>query len=143
MDTDIENTFIVHFKDGRTVKFEATEEGLCVFKPPKEYIEEMKEANRRQSHVISTVEENQKGYTNRQCERAKTARALYHSLGCPTIENLKHILRQRIITNCPVTIEDVNIAADICGPDVGTLKGKSTRPKSTPYKEDYLSLIHI
>ena len=24
MDTDIENAFIVHFKDGRTVKFEAT-----------------------------------------------------------------------------------------------------------------------
>ena len=31
MDTDIENTFIVHYKDGRQVKFEATEEGLCVF----------------------------------------------------------------------------------------------------------------
>ena len=61
-------------------------------------------------------------------------------LGCPTLENLKHILRQQIITNCPVTIEDVNVAADIYGPDVGTLKGKSTRPKSTPYKEDYIEI---
>ena len=90
--------------------------------------------------MISTVEETQMGYTKRQCERAKKARALCHSLGCPTIENLKHILRQRIITNCPVTIEDVNIATDIYGPDVGTLKGKSTRPKSTPYKDDYIKI---
>ena len=116
MDTDIENAFIVHFKDGRQVKFEATEEGLCVFKPPDTYVEEMWQANHSQSHVIATVEENQKGYTKPQCKGAKKARTLYHSLGCPTLENLKHILRQRIITNCPVTIEDVNIAADIYGP---------------------------
>ena len=103
-------------------------------------MEEMRQANRGQSHVIATVEENQKGYTKRQCEGAKKARTLYHALGCPTLENLKHILRQRIITNCPVTIEDVNVAADIYGPDVGTLKGKSTRPKSVPYKEDYIEI---
>ena len=30
MDTDIENAFIVHFEDGRTVKFEATEKA-CMF----------------------------------------------------------------------------------------------------------------
>ena len=61
-------------------------------------------------------------------------------MGCPTVENLKHILRQRIITNCPVTTEDIGIAADIYGPDVGTLKGKSTRPKSTTYKENYIEI---
>ena len=48
-------------------------------------------------------------------------------VGCPTVENLKHILRQKIIKNCPVTIQDVNIAEKIFGPDVGTLKGKTTR----------------
>ena len=121
MDTDIENSFIVHFKDGRKVKFEATEEGLCVFKPPDSCVEEMRQAKCGQSHVIATVEENQKGYTKRQCEGAKKARTLYPSLGCPTLENLKHILRQRIITNCPITIEDVNIAADI---NKQTLQGR-------------------
>ena len=131
MDTAKGNAFIVHYPDGRQIKFEATEEGLYVFKPPDTFVQEMIEANREameannrgQTHIVSTVEENQKGYTKGQCERAKAARSLYHTLGCPTIENLKHILRQRIITNCPVTIEDVNIAADIYGPDVGTLKG--------------------
>ena len=104
MDTAKENAFIVHYPDGRQIKFEATEEGLYVFKPPDTFVQEMIEANREaeakeganrgQSHVVSTVEENQKGYTKRQCERAKAARSLYHTLGCPNMENLKHILRQ-------------------------------------------------
>ena len=34
-----------------------------------------------------------------------------------------------IIKNCPVTIEDVNIAEKIFGADIGTMKGKTTRKK--------------
>jgi hypothetical protein len=79
------------------------------------------------NHMISTLSENRKGYTERQFINAKRARKLYHILGCPTVENYKHILRQKIIKNCPVTIEDVNIAEKIFGPDIGAMKGKTTR----------------
>jgi hypothetical protein len=40
------------------------------------------------------------------------------------------------IRNCPVTTEDVNIAEKIFGADMSSLKGKSTRRKSTPVRED-------
>jgi hypothetical protein len=65
---------------------------------------------------------------------------LYHILGCPTVENFKAILRQNIIKNCPVTIEDVAIAEKIFGPDIGSLKGKSTRSKPTPVKTDLIEI---
>ena len=56
------------------------------------------------------------------------------------MENFKHILRQNIIWNCPVTVEDVNIAEKIFGPDMDTLKGKSTRKKPKPVKSDTVEI---
>ena len=59
--------------------------------------------------LISTLKENRRGYTQQQFEDAKRARKLYHAVGCPTIENFKHIIRQNIIKNCPVTTKDIDI----------------------------------
>jgi hypothetical protein len=49
-------------------------------------------------------------------------------------------LRQNIIKNCPVTIEDVTIAEKIFGPDIGTLKGKSTRKHPSPVKTELIEI---
>ena len=40
------------------------------------------------------------------------------------------------ILSCPVTVEDVTIADKIYGPDISSLKGKSTRRKPKPVKKD-------
>ena len=45
-----------------------------------------------------------------------------------------------IIKNCPVTIEDVNIAEKIYGPDIGMLKGKITRQKPVPVVTDLVEV---
>ena len=45
------------------------------------------------------------------------------------MENMKIIIRQNLIKNCPVTIEYVNLANRIFGPDISMLKGKYTRLK--------------
>jgi hypothetical protein len=90
--------------------------------------------------VVATVRENTMGFTQRQFEKAKQARQLCHIVGCPTTTNFKHILRQNIIKNCPVTPEDVNIAEKIFGGDIGTLKGKSTRRRPTPVTEDLMEI---
>ncbi len=90
--------------------------------------------------MITTVKENKMGYTQRQFENAKRARRLYHIVGCPTIENFKHILRQNIIKNCPVTPEDVNIAEKIFGGDIGAMKGKTTRRRPVPLKDDLVKI---
>jgi hypothetical protein len=92
------------------------------------------------NNMVTTVKENKMGFTQKQYENAKKARRLYHIVGCPTVENFKHILRQNIIKNCPVTPEDVNIAEKIFGGDTGTLKGKSTRRRPTPVKDDLVEI---
>ena len=132
-DNKKEDAFIIHSSDGRTIKFERTPEGLYAYTPSTDYLDDIAKLKKltppptEMSHLVSTVKENRIGYTDRQFKDAKRARDLYHMVGCPTVENLKHILRQKIIKNCPVTIQDVNIAEKIFGPDVGTLKGKTTR----------------
>ena len=60
----------------------------------------------------------------------------------PTVENFKVLLRMNTIQNCPVTIEDVKIAEHIFGPDMLSLKGKSTRRKPKPVRKD-LDLVEI
>jgi hypothetical protein len=92
------------------------------------------------SNLIATVKENKMGYTQRQFESAQRARRLYHIAGCPTIENFKHILRQNIIKNCPVTADDVNIAEKIFEGNIGALKGKTTRQRPLPVKDDLVEI---
>ena len=78
---------------------------------------------------INTVKENEKYYTPRQKERAKRARELLHTLGCGTVNDLKVIIKTNMIKNNPVTVDDVAIAEQIFGPDVGLLKGKTVRTR--------------
>ena len=89
--------------------------------------------------LVSTLKENRMGYTQRKFDRAKAARQLKHITGLPT-ETLKHVLRQNIIKNCPVTAEDVNIAERIFGPDMGALKGKSTRKTPAAVRDDVVEI---
>ena len=56
------------------------------------------------------------------------------------VQNFKHLLRQNIIQNCPVTAEDVDNAEKIFRPDIGAMKGKTTRKKPTPVKKDEVAI---
>ena len=103
------------------------------------YVQEQKR-NEPRSFMISTVDENKFFYSQRQYERAKEARKLYHIIGRPSLENFKHILMQKIIKNCPVTPEDVDIAEKIFGKDVATLKGKSKNPRPLPVIYDNVEI---
>ena len=40
-----------------------------------------------------------------------------------------------------MTVEDVNIAEKIFGPDMGTLKGKTTRRKPKPVTTDTVEIL--
>jgi len=89
---------------------------------------------------VTTVEENKKFYSERQYEQAKRARDFYHAMGTPSIKDLLAALRMNLIKNNPVTLEHVKLAEKIFGPDIGTLKGKSTRRKPLPVVEDYIEI---
>ena len=90
--------------------------------------------------MVTTVADNMKKYAKREIADAKVARNLCHGVGCPTIENFKHIIKQKIIKNNPVTTRDVDIAADIWGTDVGYIKGNNTRSKPKRVKTDKIEV---
>lgn len=80
----------------------------------------------KHTSLINTVANNMDGYTTRQIRQAKLARETMKKLGFPSDEDYKWIVRTGIIKNCPVTVEDITTATDIFGPDLHSLKGKTT-----------------
>ena len=147
-DSAVEDAFTL-YRDKDVIKFKRTPEGLYGYKPSDEFLEDVAgtkkmlppDSTRKQHcYLAATVRENLQGFNQRQIARAKRARQLMHSVGNPTVEQFKHILRQKIIKDCPVTTEDVNLAERIYGPDVGSLKGKSTRQKPLPVRNDLVEI---
>ena len=140
-DSSKEDAFLVHENGKIILKFECSEDGLYIYEVPKRYRDGLvKDKSKGKNNMVSTVAENRKGYTLRQYERAKKARALYHIVGTPTVENFKALLKMNVIKNCPVTSEDVTMAEKIFGPDISNLKGKSTRRKVEAVREDNIEI---
>ena len=81
----------------------------------------------QECHVIDSVKENVQGYTQRELQNAKKAREFYTMCMKPTVRNLKHLVNRNFVKSCPITINNINTAEKVYGPDVGTLKGKSVR----------------
>ena len=61
-------------------------------------------------------------------------------VGTPTMDNFKSLLRMNVIQNCPVTVEDINIAEKLFEPDMSSLKGKSTRRKPKPVRKNFIEI---
>lgn len=93
-----------------------------------------------QVNMMNTMEKLKKHYTDWQYKRAKAARKLYQTIGHPSLEDYKKSIQVNAIKNCPVTVEDVNIAEKIFGPDIYTLKGKATRTKPKTIVKDYIEI---
>ena len=154
-----EDAFLIHTPDG-IIKF-ARHGDLYVFEPSQEFLDgvarlkgllppvrkafkkvknAVTKAASQVSNMVSTVAENLKGYTKKQIERARRARRMYHIVGCPTVANFKQLLKMNAVKNCPVTAEDVDIAEQIFGADIGALKGKTTTRRPLPVKNDYVEI---
>ena len=128
-----EDAFIVHLPH-RDVKFTRNNIGLYVYRPT------LRNNHKHDMQFVTTLEENKTFYTPRQFERAKMARDLYHAVGTPSIEDFKAIIKINAIKNNPVTTDDILLAEKIFGPDIGTLKGKTTRRKPMPVISDYIEI---
>ena len=96
-DSAKEDAFLIHMPQ-KIVKFKRSPEGLYFHQVPRKFKATLdKPMDMKISHMVTTVSENMKGYTSRQCERAKAARKLYHNVGTPTVESFKALLRSNII----------------------------------------------
>jgi hypothetical protein len=113
--TQIRCTVSPQFDKG-DLKFTKGPENLYYYKP--KHIKN----NNQQAIMVQTAEENEAFYTNKEIERAQKARMLLHTLGCPTIQDLKAILRMNTIANCPVTSSVVDLAQKIYGKDIASIK---------------------
>ena len=80
-------------------------------------------------HVFSvnTVKDNKKNFMKNDYFWAVRARELQVMDGRPSDKDLIRILKTSSLPNCPVTPRDILIANELFGPDVGSLKGKTTR----------------
>ncbi len=166
MDTSKENAFLVHTDTG-VVKFKRDNQGLYTLYPDEQFFKDMKKKRDKASRsgddaasgvearsgkrggstsrtagkaFVDTVEGNKKGFSARDIERADEARKFQHVMGSPPLRNLKYFIRQGLVDNCPVTTKDLDIAEKIYGPDVSTLKGRSTRSKPKPIVDDTIEV---
>ena len=76
-DSNKEEAFIMHFKEGKPAKFTQSPNGLYYRQPTYNV--------KQQASFIETVDENKQFYTDRQFREAKKARELYQALGTPSI----------------------------------------------------------
>ena len=55
------------------------------------------------------------------------AKQLLHTLGYPLVVDLKTIIKMNSIQDNPVTKSDIKLMECLYGPDIPTIKGKTTR----------------
>ena len=85
--------------------------------------------------MINTVKENVRKYTNDQVRRANEARRFQQTIRNVSDAMLREIVKKGMITNCPITIQDIDVALDIYGPNIKAVIGKTTRTRSSPSNE--------
>jgi hypothetical protein len=77
--------------------------------------------------MVNTVAENGEGYTQREHDDAKQARRTIGMAGYHSNKDFNNMVRSNMIKNCPVTSKSVSAANKIFGPDIASIKGKTTR----------------
>ena len=128
---------MVHMPD-KIVKFMQFANGLYAMDPNDE--SSFERTSTKTYQLLNTQEENLKYMSKRQQKRAKLARELHESMGTPTVEDLKAMIRMNLIKNNVVTTDDVNLALKAYGPDVGGIKGKTTRSRPTPVANNLVEI---
>jgi hypothetical protein len=54
------------------------------------------------------------------------------------MKDFKWVIRSNQIKDCPVTVQDIDVALKIWGKNIAALKGKTTRRKTIPVARDYV-----
>jgi hypothetical protein len=84
--------------------------------------------------------ENKAGFTKLQIKGAELAQTLYKTLSYPSMKDFKWVIRSNQIKDCPVTIQDINVAMKIWSKNIATLKWEITRSKTHLVARDYVKV---
>ena len=78
---------------------------------------------------VQTVSQNKARFHRREIEGADRAVVLHRKIGRPSQAQFEVILRNNLIRNCPVTVDDARRAIIIYGTDRASLQGKTVKAK--------------
>jgi hypothetical protein len=56
------------------------------------------------------------------------------------MKDFKWVIHSNQIKDCPMTIQDINVAMQIWGKNIDVLKGKTTQSKTHPVARDYVKV---
>jgi hypothetical protein len=59
------------------------------------------------------------------------------------MKDFKWLIQSNQIKDCPVAVQDINVARKIWGKNIAALKGKTTRSKSIPMAREYVKVLYI
>ncbi len=90
--------------------------------------------------LVNTVRGNFEGYTCHEVERVREARRIQGMIANPTERKFAGMVHEQLLTNCPVTVCDVDNANQIFGPDLPNLRGKATRTKLECVRVEYVQI---
>ena len=87
--------------------------------------------NNRNATLVNSKEE---------IRKVKRARELYGTVRYPIIRDFKAMIKNNMLLNCSVTIEDIDNCIDVFGPDIHVLKGRTVRKQLIQVVIDYIKI---
>lgn len=88
--------------------------------------------------MVNTVAENMQGYTRHQIQGAYTAREAMKTLGFPSTRDLVTMVCTGLIKILPINVQDIQVANNIFGPGIPSLKKKMVRKTPPAVVTNYI-----
>ena len=70
----------------------------------------------------------------------KAAKEYVHAMGTPSIQDLKTIFTMSLVKDNEIILKDIDIAKNADGPDIGCIKGKTTRRNKKESDNDMIEI---
>jgi hypothetical protein len=123
-DSEGDDAFIVSNREGNTMRFTPTKNGLYSICDPSN--------KKTQWLFFNTVTENKQLYSKREQKAAIQARTSQNIMMFPSTRQYMNIADKNLLRNNPVERADIVAAEDIYGSNIGSLKGKTVTLKALP-----------
>ncbi len=120
-----------------------TGEGIVEFKPSARglhYHNVSDPESKIELMLVNTVRGKFEGSTCHKVERAREAQHIQGMIANPTEREFAGMVHEKLLTNCPFTIRDVDNANQIFGSDLTNLRGKATRTKPERIRVEYVQI---